>query len=187
MDVLVSGNERPPLRVGRRALALAVVLLVLLGAQGYLLRQSTSLPDDVRIEVAEGGYVVGTLDTPSLVTFQLRSTGRPVDVRSVDLRAPGLRLTDTAAAGESVGFRRVGDGPAPLPPFTLREGVTLVLSFAASDCSAIDAAPHPVRLELTSGLRRGTLLLRLRDYPDLTGSGGPDTPWQQVLANVLCP
>lgn len=190
MDVIVSGSDRDerPRRqpLPRGPLALAVVLLLLLGAEAALLVRSTTLPDDVRIEVAEGGYVVGTLDSPSLVTFQLRSTGRAVLVRDVALSAPGLQLTDSAVSGESVGFRRLGDGPAPLPDFELREGVTLILTFAATDCAAIDDGSYPVRMAASAGLRSDTVLLRLRDYPDLTGQDGPDLRWQQVLASALC-
>lgn len=205
MDVLSSGRERDEpagraalrrlratpgalVRAGGRApLALLVVLLLLAAGQVAVLRASRRLPPDVQVAVAEGGYVVGPLDEPSLVTFQLRSTGRAVQVRGLSLGAPGLRLVDAAAAGESVGFRRVGDGPAPLPAFRLEQGVTLVLTFAATDCRAIDDGRYPVMLDLAVGYRRAVLALPLRDYPDLTGQGGPDVPWQRVLAAALCP
>ncbi len=190
MEVLTSGSERSPLRwheVGRVPRALAAVLLVVVAGQTYALTRDRSLPAAVEITVAEGGYVVGTLDAPSLVTFQLRHRGPSVKVRAIDLQAPGLRLTDLAVSGESVGSRRVGDGPAALPQFTLRGGATLIASFAATDCAAIDSDVHPVRLDLSSGYRREVIELRLRDYPDLTGNDGPDIPWQQVLASALCP
>lgn len=192
MDVLVSGSDRGerPLRprqpLPKGPLALAAVMLLLLGAEAAVLARSATLPDDVRVEVLEGGYVVTTLDRPSLVTFQLRSTGRPVQVRGLELAAPGLELTDAVVSGEAVGFRRLGEGPGPLPPFELSGGATVVMNFAATDCAAIDDKRYPVRMRVTTGLRRGTLPLPLRDYPDLTGNNGPDLRWQQVLGSALC-
>ncbi|MFN2522705.1 MAG: hypothetical protein ABR614_05280, partial [Mycobacteriales bacterium] len=90
------------------------------------------------------------------------------------------------ASGDAVDFRQVGVGPAPLPDFRLDDGVTLVLTFEAVDCNAIDAAVHPVLLDVRDGNRRGIVPLRLRDYPDLLGRPLPDVPWQGVLAAALC-
>ena len=189
MEVLASGSERELLHwrdLGRGPLALTLAVLLLVVGQTYALTRDRSLPPDVRITVVEGGYVVGTLDMPSLVTFQLSHRGPPVQVRAIDLQAPGLRLTDLAVSGESVGARRVGDGPDPVPRFTLDGGATIIMTFAATDCAAIDSLLYPVQLDLALGYRREVVELRLRDYPNLTGNGGPDIPWQQVLASALC-
>lgn len=190
MDVIAGGRERRPLRwsdLGLPQRLLAALLAVVIGGQAYALGRDRSLPDDVRIEIAEGGYVVGTLDDPSLVTFNMSSTGRPVDVRGIALSAPGITVDDVVASGAAVRFRRVGEGAAPLPTFRLTEGVVVILSVKVSDCAAIDGGAYPLRLDLASGYREGIVELRLRDYPDLTGNGGPDIPWQQVLAAAQCP
>lgn len=186
MDLLDSDDARPRRgRPGAPSVVLAALALLAAG-QAYGLTRDLSLPADVRIEVAEGGYVVGTQDAPSVVTFQLRNLGRPVEVRDVRLDAPGLRLLDVVASGDAVASREVGVGADPLPRFRLVDGVTLVLTYETTDCDAIDTGVHPVRLDVRDGRRSGIVELRLRDYPDLLGRPLPDVPWQGVLAAALC-
>lgn len=165
-------------------------MLVSLGllavGQAFAVARDLDLPPDVRVEIAEGGYTVGTLQEPAVVTFSLRSTGRPVEVRGVRLAAPGLQLLDAIASGGAVGNRRVGGGRDPLPAFTLDDTVTLLLRFETTDCREVDAGVYPLMLDLRVGARSGVIPLRLRDYPDLLGRDVPDVPWQQVLAAGLC-
>ena len=193
MDVLESRAEReraprPRLRLRRPSAPVAVLVALVLLAVGQVaaLNRDLGLPPDVRVEVAEGGYVVGTQDSPSVVTFQLRNAGRPIEVRGVRLEAPGLRLVDVVASGDAVMSRIVGEGEEPLPAFRLVDGVTLVLTFEPTDCGAVDTGVYPVQLEVRDGPRSGVLPLRLRDYPDLEGRPLPDVPWQVVLATALC-
>lgn len=172
--------------IGRLPLAVLIALGLLGVGQGYTLMRNLELPSDVRVEIAEGGYTVGTIAEPSVIAFALRNTGRPVEVRGLRLDAPGLRLLDVIASGGAVGNRRVGGGREPLPTFTLDDTVTLLLRFETTDCREVDGGVYPLLLDLRVGARSGALPLRLRDYPDLLGRDAPDVPWQQVLAAGLC-
>ena len=165
-------------------------MLVSLGllavGQGYAATRDLSLPRDVQVEIVEGGYSVGTPQAPAVITFSLRSTGRPVEVHDVRLAAPGLRLLDVIASGGAVDNRRVGGGRDPLPVFTLEDTVTMLLRFETTDCRKVDGGVYPLMLDLRVGSRGDVVPLRLRDYPDLLGRDVPDVPWQQVLAEGLC-
>ena len=185
MEVLDS-SARPDRAAARAGRAVGLALAVLSLAQVAALAEDRDL-SGVRLAVRDGGYTVATPADPSLVSFQLDTESGPVELLDVALSAPGLRLVDVVAAGSATRGRELGLGDADLEPFELGDSVTMSLRFEVTDCAAIDSGRYPLRVSLRDGRRRGTVELPLRDYPDVTGEGGPDSRWQQVLAYASCP
>ncbi len=189
LEVEVLDSSSPPARPqstgGVRAVAISLALVAI--GQGIALAENRGLPAAVRLTVPDAGYTVGTPSDPALVVFQLDNPGPALDLKAVLVAVPGLELVDVVAAGSSTGGRTLGEGEQALPTFRLVESVTLSLRFEVTDCDAIDDRPYPVRVQLQDGRRRGEVPLTLRDYPDLSGDGGADLRWQQVLAFAVCP
>jgi hypothetical protein len=169
-----------------RAAVRVTVALALLAAGQLLSLTGRGLPDDVALVVRDGGYTVATPGDPDLVSFQLDSTGRAVEVVGVSVDVPGLRLVDVVAAGSATGGRALGEGAGDLPGFRLADSVTLTLRLEVTDCDAVDDAQHLVVVRVRDGRRAGDVALALRDYPDPEGVGA-DLRWQQVLALAACP
>jgi hypothetical protein len=167
-----------------------VVLLLLAVAQGLAVQRASALPGDVRLVALKEGFGDRTDGDVATVGFQLRNTGRAVEVLAVGRDGPGLELVDVFASGEPVGFRAAGEGAALLPRFHLAPDavVVLTLAYRVRDCDLVPRRPFPVTLLLRVGDAQDVVEVPLPTYHSERPGAGPDEEqqWQTALVQDLC-
>ena len=174
-----------------RPLTVAAALAVLAAAQAVAAVRLPVPLETVDLVVTKENYGFLTDGREMTVTFQLRNDGpRPVQVRGIGADLPGLDRVDVTGSGEAFGFRAVGDGPAPLPPFVLApEGIVVVgVTYRLAACTAVPDDARPLPVQVRDGRARGTVRVPLPQLPDDGAEASADEvlEWQSVLVRELC-